>query len=277
MEEAFGLRIETAGMKTGDTRQTPGLNWCEILMGGDRPKNIAIKVSLRDSNGNGKTHIVSFGRYGESSAEQNEFQEELLSGKPFVFNVPVAWSNEGVPTTRVEPWDNFRVITLAVDGHFWQTEIGLATRGRKIFLTVQDQWTGWVTKKFDFVPSQSKHNWPGAPTYADLWSGLAPKVEKRLYEMRADLSIQRFAPKWNPGPPPTPIPGWLERGVVLYFSPVAGHGRVLSENGEIRFLHWKALNQNDGVGVSPMTWLHAKIRKTNPGQRYAPILSCKIA
>lgn len=290
--DAYGLRMETPLWRQGNPIGIARLGWySEILLGDRKPDSIQLRVSPAPVPG--KVHIVFWGNLGESSADQNRYHEILKAGTTHLFTVPVKW-DRGRPRTRFEPCDNFRLITLEVaTGHFEQRELGVFTRGSRIFGGVQDQWSGGMQEvggHIVYVTSKAHYAYPGAPPYSTLWNGVVPTLEQYARDLGVNLSATHVSPKWNPGPPPPQDQNFPERLAVLYFSPVAGHGRFIREEAVIRFCEDGELPNEDGIvfchysklpnppiGVAPMGWVHTQVEKAQEGQLYAPIRTCRQA
>ena len=245
-----GLDV-TTDPEHGEWKEMSGFGrYAELTL----PKGVAaidVTVSVSDK----RPRFVSYGTEGKSSHEQNAFTQELRRREPFRVSVPVRW-DKGLPGTRWEPGDNFRVINLDRNGRLLQTEIGIATRGPRVFVTIQTQFRGTILSgkegSITVVPSQPQFAYPGFSGYAEQWSGIMPHLKWGVDRWKLRVNGRSSKMAWDPGPNPYGAAG----AVVLYFSPVGGAGRLLRSNDEVLFVRLTAIKEvNDGIALSPMTWV----------------------
>lgn len=289
--EAYDVRVETPRLAQAETRRVIGFgHYTQVLPGIAQVSSICMEVTPRTGSGTKGSLIVCWGKEGSISEDQNRFSALLKPGEPFRFEVPVQW-NSGKPSTRQEPKDNFRILLLSKDGHVRQVELGVLTRGKEFFLTMQLQWQGWITKSAGFIASGAQFNYPGHPEYQNLWPGVVPWLLKNYAYLYNAQDNRPQTPLWIPRPTPPERAGH-ERGVVLYYSPIAGTGRVLSAQGVAKVLRKEALDEKDvwflhfskitgvqhPIGVSPLTWVYAKVgEKRVPTDQHCPLTECTPA
>ncbi|MBI4138401.1 MAG: hypothetical protein HY482_02320 [Candidatus Wildermuthbacteria bacterium] len=281
-----GLEISAVFLEQQGTVRIPYLGvFAELLA--HHPDSVDVVVAPTATSK--LPQVVFWGKSGKSSEQQNSEHRPLTPGNPFLFQVPVTWQNNGFPFTREEPVDNFRVVAFGRSGLMTQTEIGIATRGKKFFVVAQRQWQGWASQTPEglaFTPT-ARFAYPGCAGYEKLWGGVA----KHLPEVFKDQGIvvpataPRSTGRWNPGPNPYGDQG----AAILYFSPIAGVGHALTTHGvtkylatgkveknEILFIHFKALERQEGnprISLAPMTWVRATQIGTprKPGE-FRPVL-----
>ena len=271
------LSIETPGFKQGEEIVMGRLgSYAEIVVPSG---TTSLPIVVTPTNANKR--FASFGLQGGSSLEQNSMTAEVIGGKPFIGfpEVPIQWSGK-TPKTRVEPRDNFRIIQVNRNGGMDQVEIGVATRGPRVFLTVQLQFRGLVLPSRNgdaptIVPALEHFPYPGFVGYNDQWPGVLPNIQQWVAEWGIKPEGRYPRVKWNPGQ--NPFAFGEEGAAVLFFSPVGGTGRLLTAKGverflasgellqdEVLFLHFSGIEPgvNDQLGVEPMTWV--RVGKINP-------------
>jgi hypothetical protein len=264
------LSVETPGMEQSERKNIGRLgSYCEILVP-QGAEFLSIVVTPMGAH----RRFASWGLQGGSSEEQNSETVEV-GEKPFgdFPKVPIQWTGK-TPKTRLEPRDNFRVIQLNRNGGLDQVEVGVATRGAKVFLAVQLQFRGLIlpSKNGDtptIVPALEQFSYPEFAGYNEQWPGILPHIQQWATKWSIEPKGRYPRIKWNPGPNPFGSEG----AAVFFSSPVGGTGRLLTAKGveyllasgkllqdEVLFLHFSGIEPgvNDQLGVEPMTWVRVK-------------------
>lgn len=281
--ETKGLGIGTPGLQQAEPKDMGTLgSYAEIVVPSGTT-SFPIVVTPLSAN----RRFASWGIQGRSSEEQNSKTVEITMKNPFggFPPVPVRWK-DGMPQTREEPRDNFRILQLNKNGGVDQVEIGVATRGQRVFVTAQLQFRGLILPSRNgdtptIAPTLEHFSYPGFIGYNEQWPGILPHIQQ--WTTTWDIKPEGRYPKvkWNPGPNPFGEEG----AAALFSSPVGGTTQLLTAKGveqflndgeppqdkDILFLHFTGLEPqvNYQLGVEPMSWVRVgEIKPPRPGARH---------
>jgi len=229
--ELMGVRVEVVGHSQGEMmRPCPTLTYAPVFLNADRPREIALKITVPDSflsDPNVMVLVVSRGKAGKLEKSHSHF----------LLRVPVLWDGE-VPHTRVKGQDNIDFIFLGRDGSFRDMQVSLSTNKAHFFANIQRVYSGWVVRtrgarigerRFTFAPSESIHAYPGCD-YGQVFEDMAEELVDWAIDSGSSVQLSRVKPaSWVSPNLPALENGkgksWV-RAEVFFWNAVTVTGRV---------------------------------------------------
>ena len=193
--ELMGVRVEVVGHSQGEMmRPCPTLTYAPVFLNADRPREIALKITVPDSflsDPNVMVLVVSRGKAGKLEKSHSHF----------LLRVPVLWDGE-VPHTRVKGQDNVDFIFLGRDGSFRDMQVSLSNNKAHFFANIQRVYSGWVVRtrgarigerRFTFAPSQPEHAYPGCD-YGQVFEDMAEELVDWAIDSGSSVQLSRVKP-----------------------------------------------------------------------------------
>ena len=176
--------------------------------------------------------------------------------------------------TRVKDKDNMDVILILPDGKFVELQVSLTTRRGAFWIAIQEVYSGQVVRttnakadqiglvslpagnglKALVVPLYPKFAYPGAD-YLDTFHGIGTQLvayavgEVGAFSQLSKATVARWEPEWSQLPE-SYAQKRFEPAVVDWFNLVTGFGKATTESGEKVFIHFNAIEDENGRQVS---------------------------